>query len=107
QAIGPSHAQVTLTPPVHRSTRKVPRGTISQLVPPVTPVGVPTAGVANPGIPIPGIPIIRSVMVALDIRVTPFTSRSSTRFDPVGGGSVPRLSLVESGDGAPSYGLSK
>ncbi len=43
-AILSSQEQVILTPPVHRSILKVQRGTIIQLVPAGTPVGVPTAG---------------------------------------------------------------
>ena len=67
-AILSSQEQVTFTPPVHFSILKVQRGTIIQLVPTGTPVGVPTVGVPIGGEYIPGMPIpVRSTIIALDM----------------------------------------
>jgi len=72
QAILSSHEQVILNPPVHFSTLKVQRGTISQFVPVGMPVGepmpVPIPGTLMPGMPIP----VRSVIIVLIILRTPF-----------------------------------
>jgi hypothetical protein len=72
QAILSSHEQVIFIPPVHFSTLKVQRGTISQFVPVGIPVGVPI-GVPMPGTLIPGMPMpVRSVIIVLSILRTPF-----------------------------------
>src|SRR5262245_55070598 len=74
QASLSSHEQVSRKPPVHRSSLKVHRGTIIQLVPGDTPVGV--GEVPYPGTPMPGNAVpVRSIIKALDINRTPFSRR--------------------------------
>ena len=66
QASLSSQEQVILKPPVHFSSLMVHRGTIIQLVPAVTPVGVGL--VPYPGMPMPGNAVpVRSIIIALDI----------------------------------------
>ena len=73
-AILSSHEQVIFMPPWIFSTLNVQRGTISQLVLDGTVVGAPIPGIPIPGVPVPGIPIpVRSIIIVLDIRRTPFT----------------------------------
>ena len=68
-AILSSQLQVIFMPPVHFSTLKVQRGTISQLGLTGIVEGVPMPGIVV--VPIPGIPM-RSIIIVLDIVTTPF-----------------------------------
>src|SRR5262249_27184086 len=69
-----SQEQVNLNPPVHFSNLKVQRGTIIQLLPTGTPVGVPTVGAPTPGTTTPA----RSINNALDMNRTPFRAGNLT-----------------------------
>ena len=71
-AILSSQLHVIFMPPVHFSTLKVQRGTMSQLLlTGIVGVGEVIPGMPMPGVPMPGIPM-RSIIIALDIGITPF-----------------------------------
>jgi hypothetical protein len=72
-----SQEQVIFIPPLHFSTLKVQRGTITMLATDGIPEGAPVAGPPIAGIPIPCIPIPVRSIITLAMWVTPFPGRST------------------------------